>query len=254
MGLLGLEGAAGYLEAHFSKLLLYEGGCNFTFHSDTKTGKSTFATLLLQLPTDEGYTGGKLLVKQFNAIRVFDCHMVSTLGFCYTVFFTDCLHEVQKIESGSRLCLAFNLEKRDPSLDPLHSNYIFNRVAKVEAALQPWLEEATEGKLNIFSGKLAIPLRHKYTGESLSFDGLKGVDSIVAGLLKDSRGTKKEKLLDLYLCRVSKYKIGYSYSDDYCEDAHHLSQQSRRIAEEVVCDMFTLQFMLVFVLLSTFQL
>lgn len=72
-------------------------------------------------------------------------------------------------------------------------------MSKAEAALGPWLEEATDGNLNVFSGKLAIPLKRKYTARNLSFARLKGDDRIVAEVLRDCRDTKKEKWPDLHL-------------------------------------------------------
>ena len=211
VGALGLDGAARQLEVHLSNVLLYEAGSHFTFHNDTETEKGTFATLLLQLPTDDGYSGGKLVVKHFNAVKEFDCHMVSAIGFCYTVFFTDCLHEIQKIEFGTRVCLAFNLVKRD-----FQSDFIASRVNRVQVALQPWLKAVTEGRLNIFGRKLAIPLQHKYKKDNLSFDGLKGEDNIVAELLK-TYNEKNEEKLDLHLCLVSKHIIGDIW-DPNCEE------------------------------------
>ncbi|CAM6099337.1 unnamed protein product [Calypogeia fissa] len=82
-----------------------------------------FATLILQLPTEEVYEGGELVDKHSNEEKKFDCHLISAVGFCYTAFFADCLHELRKIVSGTRLCLAFNLVKGDSSLDPVHREY-----------------------------------------------------------------------------------------------------------------------------------
>ncbi|KAG0613503.1 hypothetical protein M758_6G108300 [Ceratodon purpureus] len=204
---MGLVGDAAQLEAHLYKLLFYEPGGHFSVHRDTEKEKGMFATLILQLPTDEGYTGGKLVVKHHNETKKFDAHMVSTLGFCYTVFFADCLHELEKIETGTRLCLAFNLVKRDCSLDPRHMEYISKRVGKVEMAFQPWMEEASQRKIDVFGAKMAIPLQHKYTEENLSFSGLKGEDSLVAELLKESRDRNGEKWLAVHLCLVTKYTL-----------------------------------------------
>ncbi|CAM6088083.1 unnamed protein product [Calypogeia fissa] len=210
---LGFDGEGVQLEAHLYKLLLYEEGGHFTFHRDTEKKKGMFATLILQLPTEEGYTGGKLAVKHQKSMKtfeekVFDCHMVSALGFCYTVFFADCLHELQKIESGTRLCLVFNLVKRDSSLDPVHRGLIRGKVQKVEEALKPWLQEAIEGRPHTFGAKIAIPLQHKYTEENLSFGCLKGDDSIMANVLKECRDQNREKWLELYLCLVTKHQSG----------------------------------------------
>ena len=220
VGNLGLVGEGAQVEAHLYKLLFYEAGGHFSFHRDTEKEMGMFATLILQLPTDEGYTGGKLVVKHSNETKEFDAHMVSTLGFCYTVFFADCLHELEKIETGTRLCLAFNLVKRDCSLDPVHRQYISNRLGKVEAALQPWMEEASKSKLDIFGAKIAIPLQHKYTEENFSFAGFKGEDSVVAELLKECKDQKGDKCLAVHLCLVTKHVLDEnegSYTEEEIE-------------------------------------
>lgn len=116
------------------------------------------ATLVLQLPTEEGYTGGKLVVKHQKHVKEFGLQLVSALGFSYTVFFADCLHQLQKITSGSKLCLVFNLVTRDSSFDAGHKEFISSQVQKAEAALEPWLEEAAGGELNVFSGEGCHPL------------------------------------------------------------------------------------------------
>ncbi|CAM6099342.1 unnamed protein product [Calypogeia fissa] len=167
-----------------------------------------FATLILQLPTEEGYEGGELVVKHSNEEKKFDCHLISAVGFCYTAFFADCLHELRKIVSGTRLCLAFNLVKGDSSLDPVHREFIRSMAQEAEAALEPWLEDATEGKMSIFGGKLGIALQHNYTEENLSFTGLKGNYNLLAEVLKGCRDKNNDELLDLHLCLVTKYQYG----------------------------------------------
>jgi hypothetical protein len=109
----------------------------------------------------------------------------SSTGIFYTAFYADCEHELQSVTTGQRLCLAFNLVRG-------RGNTNFNmelgeltefsaRLARVEAALQPWEEVMTsEIGDNFLTDKLAIPLEHKYTKKNLSFVGLKGADRSVA--------------------------------------------------------------------------
>ncbi|CAM6100716.1 unnamed protein product [Calypogeia fissa] len=224
---LGIDGSRIQVEAHLYKLLLYEAGGHFTEHRDTERERGMFATLILQLPTADGYTGGQLVVRHLNEVKNFDSQMISALGFCYTVFFADCLHQLQKIESGTRLCLVFNLIRRDSSTEPIQRGFIARRVQKAEAALEPWRRAATEGRVNFLGAKLAFALQNKYTKAHLSFAGLKGDDSVLAEVLKNCRDPNSQKWLDLHLCLVTKYVRGsasspdhYSrrYSDYYDED------------------------------------
>lgn len=94
---------------------------------------------------------------------------------------------------------------------------------KVEATLKPWLEEvATRGRLDIFPEKLFIPLCHKYTKKNFSIVRMKEDDAMVAEVLKNCKDKNKEKLLELYLCWVTKYKSGNasprSEKDHYCSN------------------------------------
>lgn len=89
-----LHGPGLKLEAHLYQLLFYVAGYHFTRCTRTRRREGVFPTLILQLPTEEGYTGGKLLLRHHKEVKQFDCHMVSPLGFCYTTFlpipFTSC--------------------------------------------------------------------------------------------------------------------------------------------------------------------
>lgn len=84
---LGPDGARMQLEAHFYKLLFYEVGGHFTFHRDTEKEKGMFASLILQLPTQEGHTGGNVVVKHYHEVKELDCSLAGSLGSCYAVFF-----------------------------------------------------------------------------------------------------------------------------------------------------------------------
>lgn len=72
---LGLDGARLQLEARLSKLLFYEAGSHLPCHTytDTVEEEGVFAILLLQLPTEEGYEGGKIVVKRSNRVQELDC-------------------------------------------------------------------------------------------------------------------------------------------------------------------------------------
>lgn len=227
VGALGLDGAEMELETHLDKLLLYEAGGHFTFHVDTEKGKGVFAMLILQLPTEQGYEGGEVVVKSDDKVETLDCHMVSALGFCYTVFFANCPHKQAKIISGTKLCLAFSLVNHDFSLDRAQREFMHRQVRKAEVALKPWLEEVTTRKLNHFGRKLVIPLQHEYTWSTLSFTGLQGNDIVVAEVLKDCTGRNKERWLDLHLCFATKVEFAIlspcTHCDHDCLDPdHHL--------------------------------
>lgn len=66
------------LEALLYKLLLYETDGHFRTHRDTKKEKGMFATLVLQLPTEDEFQGGSLVVKHKDSSKTFNCSMVSS--------------------------------------------------------------------------------------------------------------------------------------------------------------------------------
>ncbi|CAM6099340.1 unnamed protein product [Calypogeia fissa] len=103
---LGLDGERVQLEVRVKKLFLYETGGPVTFHRDTQKEERIFATLMLQLPTEGGYAGVELLVKHGDEEKELNCHNKSKIWFWYTISFADCLLELRKIASGTKLCLA----------------------------------------------------------------------------------------------------------------------------------------------------
>ncbi|KAG0556322.1 hypothetical protein KC19_11G044100 [Ceratodon purpureus] len=254
---LGLDGAALQLEPHFYKLLLYEDGGHFNVHRDTEKEPGMFATMVLQLPTERGFEGGALIVRHNGTTKTFDFTVNSSTGIFYTAFYADCEHELQSVVSGQRLCLVFNLVRG-------RGNDSFNmelgelkgfsaQLARVEAALRPWEVLMTDGAsregASFLTDKLAIPLQHKYTKKNLSFAGLKGVDRVVARVLKNCRDGSGKRWLDLHLCILTLHKTGvaeerdsYHYdrndSDDSDDDEGPRGQHVMEdvIDEGVECD------------------
>ena len=230
---LGLNGASmQQLEAHLHKLLLYEEGGHSKVRIDSteKLEKGMFATLVLQLPTEKGYTGGVLMVKHRNVMRTSDLSRVSSTGFGYTVFYGDCQHELERITSGTRLCLVFNLVRQNlmtsnvEGLGPEALREIASKVDQVQKVLEPWKEEVIQGVSEVYPDKLAIPLEHKYTKENLCFTELKGEDYIITEVFRNCKDSNGEQLLDLHLCMVTKHQEGdpepdYGNCDHYSPDA-----------------------------------
>ncbi|CAM6088434.1 unnamed protein product [Calypogeia fissa] len=194
---LGHGGVGMRVEAHLYKLLLYEKDGRFKMHRDTEKEKGMFATMVLQLPTEVGFEGGELIVKHNGDTKTFDGSLGSSNTFRYSVFFADCQHELLKVTSGTRLCLAFNLVRHRSIVanQEFRLKEIIGRLEKVRAVLKPWLEETMRRE-----------------------PGLKGDDSIVAEVLKSCRDKTGEQWLDLQLCLVTKYEAVDLHSDEVYED------------------------------------
>ena len=225
---LGRNGVAVQLEACPDKLMVFERNGHFKFHGEKEKAKRIFAKFIIQLPTEEGFKGGELVVRHNNSTKTFDwLNRISKIGFCYTVLFGDCKYEVQRIISGTLVCLVFDLVRLDPTSDEaLYQALISCKVREAEAALQPWVQDVMKENFTIFSKKLAIPLEHKYKAIELSFAKLKGDDNTVAEVLKSCRDKGGERLLDLHLCLVTKFQHGnyverdeqnYGYDSDFEE-------------------------------------
>jgi hypothetical protein len=104
---LGVESKM--VKAQLCKMLLHEPGYFSEKHRDTEKADGMFASLVVQLPSR--YAGGSFVVtpgsesKKFDLVSggdaAYSCHFVA----CYT----DCEHEIHKVESGFRLALVYSL-------------------------------------------------------------------------------------------------------------------------------------------------
>lgn len=221
---LGLNPDDILLQVKLYKLLLYEPGGHFLKHKDTEKEPGMFATMILQLPTQDGYTGGVLHVEHSGNSATYDFHSTSTSSARYAAFYTDAEHSVSAVTAGHRLCLSFNLVRTLPSGAPAPHLDIPNVAQlRVNAAIKPWLLDRRH-----FRGpaKLVLPLEHEYTDRNMSFAGLKGNDLVAYNLLRavkklpDPVGTYQDDLddsdlaLELYLVNLTKHEMG-SASFDY---------------------------------------
>lgn len=161
---LGVEATT--IEANLYKLLIYEEGGFFLPHKDSEKEPGMFGTMTIGLPCD--HTGGELVVR-------FDGRE-KTLGFSeaasnykipYAAFYADCEHEVQRVASGHRICLVYNLIQPKTS-DKIQSPRFQKQVVELSQVLS-----TTDVADN---GPFIILLGHQYTPANLSFNGLKHHD------------------------------------------------------------------------------
>src|SRR5260370_10937031 len=103
---LGLP--AEQLEARLYKLLVYEKGGFFLPHRDSEKYDRMVASMIVVLPNP--FEGGTLVVRHGAAKQTltFD-EAAGGKAACYAAFYADCEHEVQRVTSGVRVCLAYNL-------------------------------------------------------------------------------------------------------------------------------------------------
>ncbi|MEI9898579.1 MAG: 2OG-Fe(II) oxygenase [Chthoniobacter sp.] len=167
---LGSEGMA--VSAELYKLLIYDVGGFFLAHRDTEKAEGMFGTLVLVLPS--AHRGGELVIRHAGREVTVEMSSAEVSEVTFAAFYADCEHEVRPITEGHRLCLVYNLlrketarGKRESLRAPDYESQIDDASKMLQAALS-----AEDAPL-----KIAWLLEHQYSCESLSFAGLKSADA-----------------------------------------------------------------------------
>lgn len=163
------------LEARLYKLLVYEKGGFFLPHRDSEKHDRMVASLIVVLPNE--FQGGALLVRHgANEEKLNFEEAAIGKAPCYAAFYADCEHEVQRVQRGRRLCLAYNLvlkpqrEKSSTGTAPSAPGDALAQSIGTWIAGQP-------------ARPLVFALEHHYTQHGLSPDLLKGRDRQLADLI-----------------------------------------------------------------------
>ncbi len=194
---LGVDGA---VTANPYKLLVYEPGDFFVAHRDTEKEPGMFATLVVALPS--AHTGGELVIEHEGEQFKADLRAVSLSGLSWAAFYTDCLHHLEPIRTGHRVCLVYNLVCEGPlrAPTPLAARRSA-ALALTELAAAP----ALPGEDGHVPWKIVRILEHHYTPASLGEDSLKGRDAAVAAAL---RGAAEDTGWTCLLGMVSISEVG----------------------------------------------
>ncbi len=197
---LGLTGYS--IQANLYKLLIYEKGGFFLSHKDSEKEKGMFGTLIIDLPSK--FTGGELNITFENEIVTADFAKANPYNINFAAFYADCNHEVEKVTSGYRVCLVYNLiQKKNNSKIKLSS-------------VKKHAEELAEIINNNKSDKpYIVLLEHQYTPTNFSYENLKLDDRLKSEVL-----LKAAEKLGFYskLCLVTSYKGGTPYYDGYSDE------------------------------------
>ncbi|CAM9837120.1 unnamed protein product, partial [Heterosigma akashiwo] len=199
------------VQANLYKLLLYEPGGHFKKHRDTEKELGMFGTLIIQLPSK--FTGGALVIEHAGETRTLDFSTNSSEAFHATAFYADCEHELLPVQSGWRLCLAYNLVMNPSSMQQLPSACaITAQTQRLRKLANQWgdLFHHTHGYL----------LEHDYTETNLHFASLKGRDKEVVNLLRGSRDANGNPLFVVCLMLISKHDTGSPADDGYGYEYH----------------------------------
>ena len=186
------------LQMELYKLLIYRKGGHFAPHRDSEKRRGMVATMIVVLPNKFG--GGDLVIRQSGKEDTFTFGEASRgAAIQYAAFFADCEHQVRRVRSGVRICLAFNLILKPKSRSAPRAKSSAD--PHVTRALREWSERRP-------SDPIVIALEHQYTSDGLKPDLLKGTDR-----KKYHSLSQASALCDyaLHLGQVSRH---------LCQDAH----------------------------------
>jgi predicted 2-oxoglutarate/Fe(II)-dependent dioxygenase YbiX len=208
------------VEAKLYKLLIYSENGHFVKHRDTEKEKGMFATMIIQLPCEEGYDGGELVIHHNGRKEKFDMRAGCQSDLSAVLLYADCEHELKPVTKGHRVALTYNIvwkagngvsmmmtEKEGLSKTIALESFI----QKWTAELLPQLRSANVTDLNPSEFFQCIPLEHQYTELNISFMGLKGNDSQLAKLVS------KHSNLHVFLGLQCKYMEGET--ENCCDEA-----------------------------------
>ena len=147
-------------------------------------------SLIVVLPN--AFTGGELIVRAptgsgnmaSEAVEetLYDFTDKSASTMQYVAFYGDCCHEVKPVESGMRVCLAYNIVP-DKSLSEVGSFDSSFEISKDAVALaRDYLVQLVE---NRSKKTLIYHLSHHYSTQSMNLNYLKGADKRAAAVLSE---------------------------------------------------------------------
>ena len=192
--------------ANLYKLFLYEPGGYLKKHHHTEKESGMFGTLIIQLPSN--FTGGAIHIEHAGEKKTFDFSSNSSEGLYATAFYADCEHELLPIQSGWRLCLAYNLVVRHSPMQLLPS-------AQTITYQMQYLRKLANQWDTLFAHGYGYVLEQNYTETNLKFASLEGRDKGVVDMLRGMCDVDGNPLFVVYLVRISKIESGKSSHDDY---------------------------------------
>ncbi len=215
---LGLP--AEQLEARLYKLLVYEKGGFFLPHRDSEKHDRMVASMIIVLPNR--FEGGTLVVRHGTAKQTltFD-EAAAGKAPCYAAFYADCEHEVQRVTSGVRLCLAYNLVLKPKRVKP-------SAAANPAAPADVLVESIGSWFARQPTKPLVFALEHHYTQQGLSLDLLKGVDRQLADLVVPA--AEKTDCI-VHLAQISRHLSQFADDDSFARSYYRSNQKTRHAIE-----------------------
>ncbi len=211
---LGLP--AGRLEPQLYKLLIYKTGGFFLAHRDSEKTNRMVGSMIVALPSQ--FNGGILTVRHQGENASYGFMEAATQkSASYAAFYADCEHEVSKVSSGYRLCLAYNLVLTpEPRKKPIPAPADSSKAGLLADAITQWVEKKP-------AEPLIFALDHHYTEHGLNPDLLKGADRARAELVMSAADKAGCRVM---LCQVERH-VTYSAYDENEQDRYGYGSRSR---------------------------
>lgn len=150
------------LVPHLHNMLIYGPGQFFKMHRDSEKIKNMVATLVILLPSL--HKGGDLIIRHKNSKHVFFGSQKRNVVKCIA-FYSDCQHEIEKVNEGYRVALTYNVGLQSPGAT---SNVPLDE--DLNRAVQSYFSSEHTPK------RLVFYLNHSYSEHSLKWNLLKGTD------------------------------------------------------------------------------
>ena len=160
-----------HVVAELYKLLLYQEGAFFRPHQDSEKTPGMFGTLVVCLPSD--HQGGSVILKHQKDEYHFDSSKTSAFGTAFAAWYSDVFYEVQKVTSGYRLILTYNLVQTGSSIPQKAPDSDGNQ--RLLQCLRDY-NQGTLAELASFPNFLACSMEHTYSQAGLKLSSLKGKD------------------------------------------------------------------------------
>ncbi|KAI9552418.1 hypothetical protein GHT06_022784 [Daphnia sinensis] len=129
------------LNIHLCKLMVVECGQHTKFHSESEKKSGTFAIIVLTIPVEGGFSGGKINVKCDSQKHSFQFEQGSDHQFSLVAFLENCYNEVEPISEGWMLAMVFHLvwpEAVETGLSPFEFPVFIKAFNEISEELMPW--------------------------------------------------------------------------------------------------------------------
>ncbi|EFX70488.1 hypothetical protein DAPPUDRAFT_256953 [Daphnia pulex] len=101
------------VDIHLRKLVIVDRGQHAKLHCESEKQPGTFGVIVLKIPVEGGYSGGKINVEHEGHRQSFQFERDNDRYFSCVAFFEDCYNELEAISDGWMLAMVFHLIWKD---------------------------------------------------------------------------------------------------------------------------------------------